>query len=374
MSSSTPSSSQQPAIQKSFDILNPGGDPDVLYACADAWRGMARGLRTVADSLNQEVTAANSAWTGAAADAFHAHWADTRNQIEDALPRFEQVAEQLEQAGDSIKAANQQIQDIVEEIAATVAVGVGLSIITAGFSDAAAAAGAAAEAAEASAAITRLAAILARIAKVLETIKKLMDDSKLAKFGFDFLGNFGGNMAGDVLGQAFTGQLSWGAVGQDAQDAGVAALAGTGLGALGGAAAGEGESAISKALRSEGLVGNVLMNGSTSAAGQAAADGVDILEGSKHGSDVLPDILTAGASGAAAGAGVRAGEMRLEHGGGGAHRDPKSGVEFGPVRQGIANGVVYGDGNANETDIENQSDNPFGDPHSALTNPKGAFD
>lgn len=62
---------QQPKIEKSFDLFNPGGDPSVLRACAEAWRHMAHDLKTTIETQDQEVTRLGDNWTGAAADAFH---------------------------------------------------------------------------------------------------------------------------------------------------------------------------------------------------------------------------------------------------------------------------------------------------------------
>ncbi|MEE4418811.1 WXG100 family type VII secretion target [Streptomyces bugieae] len=88
-----PQQEQQPQIE-SFDLFNPGGDPSVLRACAEAWRHMAHDLKGTIETQDQEVTRLGDDWTGAAAAAFHAHWKHTRGQMEKVLPQSETVAHQ----------------------------------------------------------------------------------------------------------------------------------------------------------------------------------------------------------------------------------------------------------------------------------------
>ncbi|MEU5213917.1 WXG100 family type VII secretion target [Streptomyces sp. NPDC020742] len=123
---------QQPQIEKSFDLFNPGGDPSVLRACAEAWRHMAHDVKSTIETQDQEVTRLGDNWTGAAADAFHSHWAHTRGQAEKVLPQFASVAHQLDTTADAIQKANDEVHRVVEEIAATVAIGIGLTVLTAG--------------------------------------------------------------------------------------------------------------------------------------------------------------------------------------------------------------------------------------------------
>ncbi|MFG2212251.1 WXG100 family type VII secretion target [Streptomyces sp. NPDC048638] len=201
---------QQSKIEKSFNLFNPGGDPSVLRACAEAWRHMAHDLKSTVETQDHEVTRPGDSWTGAAADAFHGHWKHTRNQAEKALPQFETVARQLDTTADAIQKANDEVHRVVEEVLATVAIGIGLSVLTAGFSDAIAAGAAEAEIAEATAEVTRLGQLLIRIAKTLETVKEAMADSKLLKFVIEFGKNTGANFIGNVGGQAVTGQkITW---------------------------------------------------------------------------------------------------------------------------------------------------------------------
>jgi uncharacterized protein YukE len=101
------------------------------------------------NTLGNDFTASGDHLDGRAADAFHAHWSHTRNQVEEALPHFATVAQQLDTAADAIAKANAEVHHVVEEIAATALIGIGLSVLTAGFSDVVAAGAAEAEVAEA---------------------------------------------------------------------------------------------------------------------------------------------------------------------------------------------------------------------------------
>ncbi|MGC0311884.1 WXG100 family type VII secretion target [Kitasatospora acidiphila] len=370
-----------PKIEQSFDIFSPGGDPSVLRDCALAWRGMAADLKTTRDSLDKEVSGLGDAWTGAAATAFHQHWQGTRGQIDGALPNFEAVAKQLDAAADSIEEVNKQIQEIVAEIAATAAIGIGLSIVTAGFSDAAAAASASVEAGEASAAVARLAKILKDIADVLEGIKKAMDTNKFLKFGVKFAGNFGANLGGNVLGQALSGQqITWGT---DIQNAGVSAVVGTGLGELGSAAAPKvaqaltssgahatqwaGKDVIDGMLKGDGLLGGAVNNSVTSAAGTAAADGVNEVENPGSVSSFWEDVAFSGLGGAAGGAAVHNGRKIYAPGKHRAGGDPILG-------DALSNAGAYGLAGASENDDtgEPAPQVPF-DKGSPLIDPKGAY-
>ncbi|MFF7412022.1 WXG100 family type VII secretion target [Streptomyces lydicus] len=361
---------QQPKIEKSFNLFNPGGDPSVLRACAEAWRHMAHDLKTTIDTQDHEVTRLGDNWTGAAADAFHAHWKHTRGQVEKALPQFETVARQLDTTADAIQKANHEIHRVVEEVLATVAIGIGLSVLTAGFSDAIAAGAAEAEIAEAAGEVTRLGQLLIKIAKVLETVKTAMEDSKLVKFAVEFGKNLDANFIGNAGGQMLTGQkVTWR---QDFQDAAVAAVAGTAIteaGAragdkIGSWAASSGEHAAGKAwapgkniaaaLNQQNLAGTIAMGGLGSAGGQEAADGVDIAEhnNTKHASDLLPDLGTSLLTGGAAGGANHLGERIFEPGKG-QHRADGPDPMFHPGQQVGIDGIIYGAGNAIETDLEN---------------------
>ncbi|REK84650.1 WXG100 family type VII secretion target [Streptomyces inhibens] len=366
---------QQQDIEKSFNILKPGGNPDVLRKCAEAWREMAHDLQAAGRDLDQQVGDLDDAdWGGRAATGFREHWRHTKQQIDHGLPNFERVAKELEQAADHIEDTNQRVQHVLEELAVTAAVGLGLTVITAGFSDAVAAGAAAAEVAEAGTVVARLASLLKKVEETLEFVRGLMQSSKFMKFGVEFGTNVAGNFTGNVLGQVFTGQeVTWG---QDLQDAAVAGGVGTALGAGGRAVGGKMSGALGKVFEGDGFWGKTATGAVTSAGGQMAADGVDIHfeQGGKTGASILPDLATSAIGGAAGGAAVHGGEARYEHGGGGRHRDPDTGPTFGPGRQAAANGVVYGDANANESDITaDHPKSPFDEPGSALTDPDGAY-
>ncbi|MEV5595683.1 WXG100 family type VII secretion target [Streptomyces sp. NPDC052496] len=352
---------QQPQIEKSFDLFNPGGNPSVLRACAEAWRHMAHDLKSTVEAQDHEVTRLGDNWTGAAADAFHAHWEHTRGQVDKALPQFETVARQLDTTADAIQKANDEVHRVVEEIAATVAIGVGLTVLTAGFSDAVAAGAASAEIAEATAEVTRLGQLLIRAAKAIEAVKKAMADSKLLKFTIEFGKNTGANFIGNVGGQVLTGQkVTWG---QDFQDAAVAGVVGTGIvegaGKLGGKVEGWARSsgghgadwapgkAFGEGLGGKNLPGRMAVEGVGSAGGQAAADGAEIIiEGEDK--DILRDAAFSGAAGAAGGGANHTGEKIND--GGGEHR--ATGRKGLPGWQQIpADGLIYGAGNAANTEL-----------------------
>ncbi|MGW2635095.1 WXG100 family type VII secretion target [Streptomyces chattanoogensis] len=367
---------QQQKIEKSFNILKPGGNPDVLRKCAQAWREMAHDLETARRDLNQQVVDLSEAdWDGQAATGFREHWTHTKQQIDHALPDFERVAKELEQAADHIEDTNTQVEHVLEELAVTAAVGLGLTVITAGFSDAVAAGAAATEVAEAGTVVARLGSLLKTIESALETVRGLMEANKLAEFGVEFGTNFAGNFTGNVLGQALTGQkVDWG---QDALDAGVAGGVGTALGAGGRMVGGKMSGALGKVVEGDGFWGKTAHGAITSAGGQMAADGVDIPLhlGGKTTDSLIPDLITSATGGAVGGAAVHGGEERYDYGGGGRHRDPDTGPTFGPGRQAAASGTVYGDANANENDrTADHPKSPFDDASSALTDPNGAYD
>ncbi|WP_327704656.1 WXG100 family type VII secretion target [Streptomyces decoyicus] len=365
---------EQQQIEKSFNILKPGGNPEVLRKCAEAWREMAHDLKSAGADLGRQVDElGESEWGGRAATGFREHWTHTKEQIDHALPNFHSVAEELEQAADHIEDTNTQVEHVLEELAVTAAVGVGLTVITAGFSDLVAAGSAAAEVAEAGAVVARLAKVLKTIESALESLRGLMAGNKFLKFGVELATNVGGNFTGNVLGQVFTGQkVTWG---QDFQDAAVAGGVGTALGAGGRTLGNKMPNALGDVISGNGLAGKMATGAATSAGGQMAADGVDIAQGSKTGANIIPDLITSAAGGAAGGTAVHGGEARYEHGGGGRHRDPETGPTFGPGRQAASNGVVYGDANANETDrTADHPQSPFDKPRSALTDPDGAYE
>ncbi|WP_432003356.1 WXG100 family type VII secretion target [Streptomyces sioyaensis] len=351
---------QQPQIEKSFDLFNPGGDPSVLRACAEAWRHMAHDLKSTIETQDHEVTRLGDNWTGAAADAFHAHWAHTKGQVEKALPHFETVAQQLNHTADAIQKANDEVHRVVEEIAATVAIGIGLTVLTGGFSDAVAAGAAAAEVAEAAGEVTRLGQLLIRVAEVMEKIRTAMNSSRLLKFGFEFGKNMDANFIGNVGGQWVTGQkVTWG---QDLQDAAVAGLAGTavseGAGKVGekieewakssgkhGAAWAPGE-AIGAGLGGKNVLGRMSVEGMGSAGGQAAADGVDMWEGQDK--DFWRDVGFSGAAGAAGGAANHTGDQ-INNGGGSHRATNREGIPA--WHQVPVDGAIYGIGNAANSEL-----------------------
>ncbi|WP_329129593.1 WXG100 family type VII secretion target [Streptomyces caniferus] len=371
---------EQQHIEKSFNILKPGGNPEVLRKCAAAWREMAQNLRTAGADLNRQVEDLDeSDWDGQAAVGFRAHWQHTKEQMDHALPRFHEVAKELEQAADHIEDTNKQVEHVLEELAVTAAVGIGLTVVTAGFSDLVAAGSAAAEVAEAGVVVARLGRVLKTVESALESLRALMEGSKFLKFGVELATNTAGNFTGNVLGQAFTGQEI--TVGQDFQDAAVAGSVGTVLGAGGRALGTKLPGALGDVVGGKGFAGRTATGAVTSGAGQMAADGVDIADnhaGGKTSDSIIPDLITSGLGGAVGGGAVHAGDSWYERGGlggGGRHRDPETGPTFGPGREAATNGVVYGDFGANESDqTADRPDSPFDKPRSALTDPDGAYE
>ncbi|GGX30680.1 WXG100 family type VII secretion target [Streptomyces noursei] len=335
---------QQPQIEKSFDLFNPGGDPSVLRACAEAWRGMAHDLKSTIETQDQEVARLGDNWTGAAADAFHVHWNHTKGQVEKALPHFETVAQQLEHTADAIQKANDEVHRVAEEIAATVAIGIGLTVLTGGFSDAIAAGAAAAEVAEAAGEITRLGQLLIKVAEVMEKIRTAMSSSKLLKFGFEFGKSMDANFIGNVGGQWATGQkIDWG---QDLQDAAVSAVVGTGISTAGRELAPR-VGRFAAALDGDQLPGKIAMGGLGSAGGQAAADGVDIAEGQDK--DILWDAAFSGGAGLIAGGANHAGE-KVNVGDG--KRRATSRDSFPAWQEVPVDGIIYGAGNVANSELD----------------------
>ncbi|WP_158813439.1 hypothetical protein [Streptomyces rimosus] len=137
--------------------------------------------------------------------------------------------------------------------------------------------------------------------------------------------------------------------------------------------------ALGDVVGGRGLAGRAVTGAVASGAGQAAADAVDIADGNAGGKtsdSIIPDLITSGLGGAAGGASVHGGDTWYDRGGpgGGRCRGPESGPAFGSGREAAANGVVYGDANAHETDrTADHPDSPFDEPRSKLTDPDGAY-
>jgi WXG100 family type VII secretion target len=149
-------SPKPPAIHRSFNIWNPGGDPGAIRQAAQAWRTLASDLRTAQHDVGQQVSSLRSGWTGQASDAFQ-HWGtQLGTDIADSAGQCDRIAGQLDQVADKIQSTNDQIHGLIVAMGVTAAVGIGLTIFTLGFSDAAAAGAATAEAAEAATLVTIL--------------------------------------------------------------------------------------------------------------------------------------------------------------------------------------------------------------------------
>jgi hypothetical protein len=134
-----------------------------------------------------------------------------------------------------------------------------------------------------------------------------------------------------------------------------------------------GSNAIANAMAGEGLSGHLVIGGLTSAAGQAGADTVDMIEGTKNSTNLWQDTLTSGLSGAAGGAAVHGGETAYEPGEG-THRAPGAPTWSGS-QEVATNGSTYAVANAGENHETGGTDAEgiFNQPGSPLTNPQGAF-
>src|SRR6476661_2310462 len=57
-------------LKEALDLVT--GDPDGLNGKAEEWAAVAQGLRTLAPAVGEDATRTQSAWSGAAGDAFRA--------------------------------------------------------------------------------------------------------------------------------------------------------------------------------------------------------------------------------------------------------------------------------------------------------------
>jgi WXG100 family type VII secretion target len=147
-------------VTRDIDVWNPGGDPAVLRAAAEAWRGRARALRDTATHLDGRVSVALASWDGAAADAFSGFWDQRAEGMRGVAQGFDDVATELDRIADEIAETNRLVKQIYAAIGATIAIGVVSSVVTLGFGTAAAGAAAGAQAANAARIVAQLGSFL----------------------------------------------------------------------------------------------------------------------------------------------------------------------------------------------------------------------
>ncbi len=285
---------EEGAVEKVFEagleLINPGGQPEVLRNAAQAWRDLGSHLDTFAVEMDKKVQGkCGSEWRGPAADAFMDHWRKVKKSIEDSQDIFNDAAKGLDDAADNIEKVNEEIHQIYIEIGVTVAATLATSFITLGFSAAAGAANAARLAAQATAAAARLGRMLSALAKGFQALNTITRSSRGAKYLFQFGIEYGANV---------TTSLASGK-GTEWQNN----LVNAGFGIAGGAVAGR-------------LLGNV-GEGMAKSAGEGALGGAlgslggDTANNLRNGEKFDASQMLIGAAGGAAGGGMGGG---LKHG------------------------------------------------------------
>ncbi|MFI5525751.1 WXG100 family type VII secretion target [Streptomyces platensis] len=307
-----------------LEIINPGGEPDVLRSAAKGWRDLHDNLQTMFRDMDREVQRTlESHWHGSAADAFAEHWKSLDAAMSKTLPQLPEAAKSLDEAADAIEDINSQIHEIYLEIGISIGISVGLSFLTMGFSAAAGAARAAQLATKAAKLAKTLGTILRKVGAAFKTISRLAKEHRFLK---NVLVNWTSNTGGTVITNALTGQET--DLGDAVWQGGLSSLVGTGPGMLataGGKALGKGGS---------GLLADMVGGGVGSAAGGLAVDGARKLRGDTD-VEMGWDALVNGATGGAGGAAVHGVNTHVPSG-----RGPHFSVE------GPAQGIIYGGGGA----------------------------
>ncbi|BDM70773.1 hypothetical protein HEK616_42600 [Streptomyces nigrescens] len=306
-----------------LEIINPGGEPEVLRSAAKGWRDLHENLQTMFRDLDREVQRTmDSGWRGQAADSFAAHWKNLDAAMTKSLPQLPEAAESLEEAADAIEDINREIHEIYLEIGISIGVSVGLSFLTMGFSAAAGAARAAQLAARAAKLAKTLGTILRKVSQAFKTISRLAKEHRFLK---NVLVNWASNTGGTVITNALTGQdtnlfeATW--------QGGLSSLVGTGPGL-----------AVARGLGKAGrpLLGDIAGGAAGSMAGGFAVDGTKNLDNDPSndvsGRDMLWDAGVNGVGGAAGGAAVHGANTHLPPG----REGPHFSVE------GPAQGIIYG--------------------------------
>ncbi|KAA6223988.1 WXG100 family type VII secretion target [Streptomyces albofaciens JCM 4342] len=323
-----------------LEIINPGGDPDVLRSAAQGWRNLQENLRTMFQDLDREVRRArDSGWCGPAADAFTEHWESLDAAMKKSLPQLSEAAESLDEAADAVEDVNREIHEIYLEIGISVGISVGMSFLTMGFSAAAGAARAAQLAARAARLARTLGTVLRKVGQAFTTISRLAKEHRFLK---NVLVNWTSNTGGTVITNALTGQKT--DLGDAVWQGGLSAVAGTGPGMLttaGGKALGKAAGDLSNPLargfgRHAGLLGDAAGGAAGSMTGGLTVDGVKNLDNDPSndvsGRDMLWNAGVNGVGGAAGGAAVHGANTQLPPG--------REGPHF--AVEGPAQGIVYG--------------------------------
>lgn len=273
--------------EAALELVNPGGDPEVLRDAAKGWRQLSKDVDELFRALNTDVNkTVGDTWRGEAADAFQEHFRELKKVIDEVTPDFDKASDGLEEAADNIEVVNKEIHEIYVEIGISIGVSVAMSFVTLGFSAAAGAARAAQLAARAIAAAGRLGRALQRIAqtfRVIYTSRRFMGAGKIA---LDGLANFAGGTAGGVATSLLSGK------GMELQTN----LIGGAAGATVGTAVGKGAGVILEGRRGGNFASSV-------AGGAAGGFTGDYLDSVRKGEDfnAKSAAVTAVTGGAAAG-------------------------------------------------------------------------
>ncbi|ANZ13847.1 hypothetical protein SNOUR_02635 [Streptomyces noursei ATCC 11455] len=304
-----------------LDIINPGGDPDVLRSAAKGWRDLHENLQNMFQDLDREVQQTlDSGWRGPAAESFAEHWKNLDAAMKKSLPQLSEAAKSLDEAADAIEDINREIHEIYLEIGISIGISVGMSFLTMGFSAAAGAARAAQLAARAAKLAKTLGTILRKVGEAFKVISRLAKEHRFLK---NVLVNWTSNTGGTVITNTLTGQetnlfeATW--------QGGLSAVVGTGPG-LGAARL------VGKVTGP--LVGDVAGGAVGSMTGGLAVDGIKKVRGDQD-VEMGWDSLVNGVTGAAGGAAVH-----------GANKHVPAGLSPHFAVEGPAQGVVYGGGGA----------------------------
>ncbi|MEK2477141.1 WXG100 family type VII secretion target [Streptomyces noursei] len=349
-----------------LEIINPGGDPDVLRSAAKGWRDLHENLHTMFHDLDREVQRTlESGWRGPAADSFAEHWKHLNTAMGKTLPQLPEAAKSLDEAADAVEDINREIHEIYLEIGISIGISVGMSFLTMGFSAAAGAARAAQLAARAAKLAKTLGTILRKVSEAFKVISRLAKEHRFLK---NVLVNWASNTGGTVMTNALTGQET--NLGDAVWQGGLSSLVGTGPGMLAtggvralGKVAGKSENPIAQGFgRHSGWIGDVAGGGVGSATGGLAVDGVKKLGGDQDvdmGWDAGVNLITGGMGGAA----VHGVNTQLPPG--------REGPHF-PI-EGPTQGIIYGGGGAIAAPIQNalkddeQKSEASEGPHDAKT-------
>ncbi|MEU8783893.1 WXG100 family type VII secretion target [Streptomyces sp. NPDC048637] len=310
-------------FEAGLEIINPGGEPDVLRSAAKGWRDLHDNLQTMFKDMDREVQRTlEFDWKGPAADSFSGHWKNLNAAMSKTLPQLPKAAESLDEAADAIEEINDEIHQIYLEIGISIGVSVGLSFLTMGFSAAAGAARAAQLATKAAKLAKTLGTILQKVGKAFQWISRMAKEHRFLK---NVLVNWTSNTGGTVITNALTGQET--NLGDAVWQGGLSALVGTGPGL---AVAG----GLGKAGRP--LLGDIAGGGIGSMTGGLAVDGTKNLDNDPSndvsGRDMLWDAGVNGVGGGVGGGAVHGANMHVPPG----REGPHFSIE------GPAQGIIYG--------------------------------